>query len=253
MNLFLCWSGERSKAVAEALRLWLPGVINAVEPWFSPEDLEAGSRWSKDIARQLETTKFGIICLTPENLDAQWILFEAGALSKSVETSRVVPYLLDLRPSDLVGPLAQFQAAQSDRQESFKLVQSINAAVNAEKERALDEALLQQSFERWWPTLEQALASIPAHSKSRTPRRQVPDMLEEILDLVRALARSQQPPPDQPPSAGEPREIRVPEWLLDVSKITSTIESLPEEEPQWLKERPRPEARRRQSKQRPSR
>ena len=81
MKVFISWSGETSKGLAEALREWLPAVIQAVNPYFSPDDVSKGSRWSSEISKELEDSAIGIICLTKENLEAPWIMFEAGALS----------------------------------------------------------------------------------------------------------------------------------------------------------------------------
>src|SRR5688572_18638179 len=110
MKVFISWSGERSKAVAVALREWLPDVIQSVHPWLSSEDIDAGLRWNDEVTRELSQTRFGIICLTAENQTAPWILFEAGALAKTIEKTHVVPYLIGLEPTDVQrGPLAQFQ------------------------------------------------------------------------------------------------------------------------------------------------
>jgi len=40
MKVFISWSGQRSAAVADALRYWLPKVIQALEPWMSADDIE---------------------------------------------------------------------------------------------------------------------------------------------------------------------------------------------------------------------
>lgn len=93
MKIFISWSGSMSQAIAEALHDWLPRVIQAVQPWLSSTNIDKGARWSDDIAAQLEETKFGLICLTRENLEAPWILFEAGALSKTLDRTYVCPYL----------------------------------------------------------------------------------------------------------------------------------------------------------------
>jgi TIR domain len=85
MKVFISWSGERSRAVAEVLRQWLPNVIQAVTSWVSLDDIEKGAPWSTDIAVQLGECRAGLICLTPENLSASWLLFEAGALSKTLD------------------------------------------------------------------------------------------------------------------------------------------------------------------------
>src|SRR5262249_10267255 len=106
MKIFISWSGERSKRVAEALRAFLQDVNQNVEPWLSETDIGAGSRWGDELAKQLEQTSFGIICLTREAANSSWLLFEAGALSKSVIGSRVCPYLIGIEPKKLEGPLA---------------------------------------------------------------------------------------------------------------------------------------------------
>ena len=77
MGVFISWSGETSKAVALALREWLPLVIQAVHPWASDEDLRKGVRWGAELADRLQKTDLGICCLTPDNLAAPWLHFEA--------------------------------------------------------------------------------------------------------------------------------------------------------------------------------
>src|SRR5689334_7727654 len=121
MKVFISWSGERSGKLAEALREWLPLVLQGVELWLSRNDLDKGARWSLEIAKELEGTKVGIICLTTENKEKPWILFEAGAISKTMETAFVCPYLLDIQPSDVQPPLGQFQATRAQKEDTRKL------------------------------------------------------------------------------------------------------------------------------------
>lgn len=93
-NVFISWSGERSRWVADALRDWLPAVLQSVKPWMSA-DIKKGTRGQTTISDKLDKVKVGIVCLTPENLQEPWILFEAGALSKAVDkNSYVCTYLL---------------------------------------------------------------------------------------------------------------------------------------------------------------
>src|ERR1044072_1981215 len=157
MKVFLSWSGERSQAIAEALRDWLPKVIQAVHPWMSAIDIERGARWSSDIAGELEQTSFGILCLTPENLDAAWIHFEAGALSKTLQKTFVCPYLFELDPADLKGPLVQFNAAKANKEDTKKLVFSINDAQPV----PLGKTTIEESFEVWWPKLQESFGTLP--------------------------------------------------------------------------------------------
>lgn len=186
MNVFISWSGERSKAVAEALHSWLPKIINDVKPWLSSADIEKGARWSFDIASKLSESRVGIICLTPDNLHADWILFEAGALSKTLDNTHVCPLLVGLEPADVKGPLAQFQGTRAVRDDVRKLLATINSALG---ERALASSHLNEAFDVWWPRLEQKLQSIPAQRDTPNPQRPEREILEEILELARRDSR----------------------------------------------------------------
>ena len=96
MKVFISWSGDISKAVATALRNWLPNVIQSVTPWMSEQDIPKGTRWTHQLNQQLEQVKTGIICLTPDNQRSPWILFETGALAKTLADTYVCPYLFRL-------------------------------------------------------------------------------------------------------------------------------------------------------------
>lgn len=167
MRVFLSWSGIRSRALAEAVHQWLPNVMQAVEPWMSSEDLEKGSRWFHEVGSELAQSEFGVICVTPENQHAPWLLFEAGALSKTIEQARVATVLLDIGAADVSGPLANFQHTSLAEEDVRRLVASINRRL----ERPLPDAKVASSFEKWWPELRdrieaaRQLASPPAVSR----------------------------------------------------------------------------------------
>ena len=101
MKVFLSWSGEESHYVAARLRDWLPDVIQDIEPWMSSADIAAGARWSTNIQRQLSETSLGILCVTRENQGAPWLVFEAGALAKTIDGTYVCPYLIDMTAAQL--------------------------------------------------------------------------------------------------------------------------------------------------------
>ncbi len=73
MKVFITWSGKTSKALAEVFREWLPGVIQAVKPYYSPDDITKGSRWFPEISKELEESRVGLICLTRDNLQEPWL------------------------------------------------------------------------------------------------------------------------------------------------------------------------------------
>lgn len=185
MRIFISWSGERSGKVAAALQQWIPKVIQAARPWISSGSIDPGARWSIEIGQALEENQFGVLCLTPENLTAPWILFEAGALSKAVSQARVIPYLLNFDARELQGPLAQFQAIQADRSGTLQLVSALNTAA---ADRAIPPDVLGESFELWWPRLEPILRDVAATTPLETaaPARTNEDMLGEVLSLLRS-------------------------------------------------------------------
>jgi DNA-binding CsgD family transcriptional regulator len=187
MKVFISWSGKQSEAVASALREWLPYVIQTVEPWMSGADIHAGARWGREVSHKLSETSFGIICLTKANQNKPWIHFEAGAVSKTILDTFVVPYLIDLEPEEIhQGPLNQFQAKRASQEETWELIVSIN---RAQEEGVLPDDKLRRIFDRWWPDLEATVKALPPDSAPAEPERQVDDMVVEILGMVRELSR----------------------------------------------------------------
>ncbi len=182
MDIFISWSGPRSGAVANALKGWLPKIVNAFKPWLSSADIDKGARWSTDIAVRLQAARAGIICLTPSNLSAPWILFEAGALSKTLENTFVCPLLVDLEPRDVTGPLSQFQATRANKDEMLQLLKTLNSGL---REAALAEAHVDEAFEVWWPRLEAELRKLPADGPAQRTKRTDRELLEELVDSVR--------------------------------------------------------------------
>jgi hypothetical protein len=89
--------------------------------------------------------------VTNDNAGSPWLNLEAGALSKSVDASRVSPFLLGLRPAELTGPLSQFQATLPELEDVVRLLKSINSS----SERPTDEARLAEAVSVWWPRLEE--------------------------------------------------------------------------------------------------
>ena len=186
MDIFISWSGKRSRAFAEALRDWLPMIINAARPFLSSSDIDKGARWSTEIASRLEKAKAGIICLTPSNMQSEWILFEAGALSKTLADTYVCTLLIDMKPTDVKGPLAQFQATTTSEVDILQLVKTLNSKLG---EAGVPIAQLEKAFKLMWPDLIAQIENLPKETASKVPGRPAEDMLEELLGLVRNLSR----------------------------------------------------------------
>jgi TIR domain-containing protein len=186
-NVFISWSGERSRCAAEALREWLGTLLQNAKPWMSDTDIEKGSRGLDEIARALEGMKVAIICLTPENLNAEWILYEAGALSKTLDAkTRVCTYLLaGLESKNLKPPLGLFQWTRADKTDTQKLIHTINKRLDV---TPVQDNRLNNLFDKMWPELDAKLAALPAPLGALPPPRSNGEMIAEILELTRAMA-----------------------------------------------------------------
>lgn len=188
MKVFISWSGTTSHRVAVLIRDWLPSVIQSIEPYVSSEDIDKGTRWSTDIAGELHASSYGIIWLTKDNILAPWINFEAGALGKSIDKSKVSPFLFRVKRSEVAGPILQFQSTILEKDDVLKLLKSINSACGQD---ALDIARLEKAFNIWWPQLEKQLNEIPedeitAEEHKESSQSDIPSkIIEEILELTR--------------------------------------------------------------------
>ncbi|MGO9955941.1 MAG: hypothetical protein ACLP50_08145 [Solirubrobacteraceae bacterium] len=176
MKLFIAWSGHQSKAVAVALREWLPYVLQSLEPFVS-EDIPAGDRWGHSLAVELDKTNFGILCLTRENRSSAWLNFEAGALAKHLGHGRVVPLTIDLEIRDIPDPIRQFQCKPLTKPGVLSLLQSLKEQADS----SLSEAMLADACDTYWPRLASKLTQIRAEHRDEKPHKNDRDLLEEIL------------------------------------------------------------------------
>ncbi len=218
MKIFISWSGERSQSLAEALRDWLPLVLHYAQPWLSTSDIKSGDRWGIEIAKELQDTNFGILCVTKDNLNAPWLLFEAGALAKSIEEGRVIPLLLDLDKSDISGPLTQFQAEKSDNDGIKKLVESLNKVSSS----PIADSTLKNLFEALWTGLQQKLGNIPASSSPQKKSRPQTEILEELVAGVRTVEMRVRDAIEEHPEGRLRRRRRMhPGMIMDISSRIS--------------------------------
>lgn len=162
MRVFISWSGDQSRQVADALREWLGDVIQGLQPWTSTRDIEPGASWFTSLGAALDASIAGILCLTPSNLSEPWVLFEAGALARSLGGRKLIPYLFGLEPAGLRPPVSLFQGVTASRDGTRSLV----AAINSCSPQPLPAERLERAFERLWPDLERMLHDVQQASVS---------------------------------------------------------------------------------------
>lgn len=187
MKVFMSWSGARSKAAAELLHDWIKCVIQASKPWISTRGIGRGAVWFSEINNELKDTTVGIICLTHQNKSAPWILFEAGALAKGLTTTKVCTFLVDLSPTDIQDPLAQFNHTMPNREGMMSLAATLNSALTT----PLDNSTLTSVFEAFWPQFERDYAQLLNDFPQEVvvEARSETSLLEEILESTRGLAQ----------------------------------------------------------------
>jgi hypothetical protein len=210
-KVFISWGGDVSYKLGEALSEWLPSVLQHVKAYFSPDDIQKGTKWESEISTELAATNIGIICLTRDNTERPWILFEAGALAKQVGKAKVCPLLFNLEPAELKGPLATFQSTRFTKEDFKLLLTSINSEAADSK---LEPKALDNVFEKWWPDLDDKVAKVLASKPDITKKaiRPPEELLMEILELVRTSAS---------------REIGFPKFYqLGISELMSAIQAL---------------------------
>jgi len=185
MKVFISWSGEKSKQVAELIDTWLQCTIQSSEPWLSSRSIDRGALWFSEIISELADTSLGIICLTKENKSKPWILFEAGAIAKGLSSSRVCTFLVDLEPAELENPLAQFNHTLYNKESLEQLLITINNL----SEVPLKPAIIEKVFNKYWPEFEEKFDAI-LHSNPISPsiaKRPKDDVMLEILNTIRGL------------------------------------------------------------------
>jgi TIR domain len=121
MKLFISFSGETSHQIAQNVRNFLTLILPAVKPFLTSADVDKGARWAGEISRELGQSNYGIICLTADNLQSQWLAFEAGALAKQVE-ARAATLLFGLNHEQVPYPLKMFQGTLFNKADVRQLV-----------------------------------------------------------------------------------------------------------------------------------
>lgn len=189
MKIFISHSLPRSRELAKTMEWFLRQLFPSTAPWISTA-IEKGADSVHEIGQSLQDAAVGVLCLTQENLDERWILFEAGALAKQLG-AKVCTLLLDVKAEDVKPPLNKFQHTTADHDEVLALVESINkVAKEAGKGRREDD--LKESFELLWPKLEETIKKLKAQgppAAKAAPKRTAEDMMAEVLATVRGLEK----------------------------------------------------------------
>lgn len=63
-KVFISWSGPLTQKIAAELNGWIPKMLQSVQTYFTPDDIEKGAHWSKssmvydsDLRKNVKTIK----------------------------------------------------------------------------------------------------------------------------------------------------------------------------------------------------
>src|SRR5688572_6868815 len=122
MHVFICWSGRRSRRIAEAFAShWLTAVLGeSVTSFVSFADIEKGEGWFERLLMELGRSDAALLCLTPENLASPWMHFESGMVSR-MGKGKVFTYFLGIDAGKVQDPLKQIQVTVCTESDTTKL------------------------------------------------------------------------------------------------------------------------------------
>lgn len=186
MKTFISWSGTKSQEAAKALQSWLRVVIKDAAPWMSEEDIPAGRGFLSETTSALKQARFGVLCVTSDNLTNPWLIFEAGALfNNGID---VCPYIIDLDSGsrDLPDPLRHLQAKMANRNGTEQLVLAINRALGS----PVDVDTLKKNVRSNWKKLEKKFEVIGRNPPPR-PRtiRDYENLGQEFVEIFMDVNR----------------------------------------------------------------
>jgi hypothetical protein len=165
-QIFICWSGERSKLLADIMQTWLKKVVPGLDV-FTSMQIKKGARWFDVVSQKLAGSNAGLVCLTPEGMHSSWIHFEAGNLAHAIFQAgqeqdgqlirRIFTFLFQVSPGKLEGPLAAYQSTQANQADTERMLLDIMDALQI----SFPADNWENHFRKYWADFETKLGRIP--------------------------------------------------------------------------------------------
>jgi hypothetical protein len=183
-GVFVSWSKEPSAVIARLLQPFLEDVLGTATIFMS-QSMDAGTRWSMEIPQRLQDCNAGLIIVTPGNCREPWLHFEAGALSKQIDESRVIPLLCaSATVGDVQGtPLSLFQSRTLDHDGLLSVCVLFGTAFG------ISEETVRRRFEKSWSDLDTAVAKVAKASTPAARTLELPDLMA-VLERISAQVTS---------------------------------------------------------------
>lgn len=186
-GVFVSWSKPIAAEIAKRLKPFLEDVLGTASIFMS-QAMEGGTRWSMEIPQRLQDCNAGLILVTSENSKEPWLHFEAGALSKQIDESRVIPLLCGASVGDIQGtPLSLFQAKVLNHDDLLSVCVGFGAAFG------VGEDAVRRRFEKSWSELEKSVTLVTKAPSPAAHKLELPDLmavLERIAGQVSTIEAS---------------------------------------------------------------
>lgn len=204
MRVFISWSGQASLVAAVAVKEFIDVVFaGTVTTFVSDQDISAGDRFNEVIAQGLEDAELGLLLVTPDNTRSPWLLFEAGALASRSFRGSAIPILLGLERAALEPPLSQFQNVLGVDRDGFLAI-----CARIRESATINTRSFETLFEAQWPMLNASIRESLDLLGQKTPaKRELGDMVEEILLAVTSLSLASEQDPSRPAATKSRRTI----------------------------------------------
>lgn len=189
MSIFVSWSGPSNRDVARKVKQFVSEVLGTDSVFMSDEDIAPGDKSLEEVDLALKKSTAALVIVSARSMREPWLNFEAGAMAVRLTKTSVIPILLDLTFSQLVQPIAQFQAIRYDDAEKFRRTLGVlNAQRGADR---IKSETLDIVFEARWPSFQDDVRAIIAANATPEDEKSLPDeadKIDEILATLRGLA-----------------------------------------------------------------
>ncbi len=188
MKIFISWSGDQGKCIAEGLDKLIRRVIQSVKPWVSSKGIAPGEWWRTKLFEALNECEAGIVCLTPHALEAPWLHYEAGALVqkfKEPNSVKIWTYLFGVGREQVKGPLAEVQHSFATRDDTRRMLLSIKKFAEPD----LEDDVFEDSFNGVWNQMERVFEEVKQLAPITEPAQPNPDAERDLI--LKEILRSQ--------------------------------------------------------------
>ncbi len=97
-TIFISWSGQSGKIIAQAVSRAIKLMIPSADVFMAKVDINKGKDWRETLENRLLDAVFGLFIITPSMGNPEWLAFEAGAITQAASNNtkiQIFPLIFD--------------------------------------------------------------------------------------------------------------------------------------------------------------